>query len=145
MACLLETRDVVCFSGDRYYKIKFVCFAILRFIPSQVIHVLFFSFPSQSFPSTIQQTYRPPMSAKNASIAKVVCCDGNFAALTSNGEVFTFSIPLPNSGSVDGGKEKSTVKPQRVWDLRNQYRAAKVIKQFPLIIQSNPMTSQRCL
>lgn len=66
------------------------------------------SFPTNSFPSQIQP-YRPPQALKPAHIAKIICGDassssatdvtgaGVFAALSSNGELFTFSVSLPTS------------------------------------------------
>lgn len=90
MACLLETNDVVCLCNDIYFKINF---------------------PTQTFPSEIA-TYRPPQAVRNASIQKITSCENTFAALSSNGELFMFT--LPSAG---------VVKPQRVWALRKQFSA----------------------
>ena len=91
------------------------------------------SFPTQAFPSEIQP-YRPPQAVKDAHISKITSCDDVFAALSSNGEVFTFSVPnlgstmesgsVPLSeGRVGGG---APFKPQRVWALRKKFSAVKV-------------------
>ncbi|KAH8104396.1 hypothetical protein DFH11DRAFT_1733872 [Phellopilus nigrolimitatus] len=61
-------------------------------------------FPTASFPPALT-AYRPPAAQNNAAIAKVICCENAFAALSSNGEIFTFSFPA------------------RVWALRKQFSA----------------------
>ena len=79
-----------------------------------------------SFPTTIQP-YRPPQSLKDA-IIKLTSCDETFAALSSNGEVFTFSAsPAPNSDAStgDGRTAGSVSKPQRVWALRKKFSAVR--------------------
>lgn len=79
-----------------------------------------------SFPTTIQP-YRPPQSVKDA-IIKLTSCDETFAALSSNGEVFTFSAsPAPNldSSTGDGRTAGSVSKPQRVWALRKKFSAVR--------------------
>ncbi|KAH8115826.1 hypothetical protein DFH11DRAFT_1830886 [Phellopilus nigrolimitatus] len=118
MSVLLTSSDVLCFEGGRSFKINF---------------------PTASFPPALT-AYRPPAAQKNAAIAKVVCCENAFAALSSNGEMFTFSFPAVGSSSVieanatqskegKGGisavSNAATVKPQRVWALRKQFSAVK--------------------
>ncbi|KAI5119669.1 hypothetical protein M0805_007759 [Coniferiporia weirii] len=109
MACLLESQDIICFYNGRNFKINF---------------------PTQNFPSEIQ-AYRPPMAQNNASIAKVVCCDFTFAALSSNGELFTFTLNPPSSADMNATQNKvlpgaaTVVRPQRVWALRKQFSAVK--------------------
>ncbi|KLO18230.1 hypothetical protein SCHPADRAFT_820098 [Schizopora paradoxa] len=105
MACLLKTLDVVCFWNGRHFKINF---------------------PTQIFPSEIQ-TYRPPMALNNASIAKVVCHEGSgtFAALSVNGETFTFSLNAPPVSTDGAMHDKHLIKPQRIWALRKQFSAVK--------------------
>ncbi|KAL5530926.1 hypothetical protein ACEPAG_3802 [Sanghuangporus baumii] len=110
LAVLLSSRDVHCFQNGRNFKINF---------------------PTQSFPSEIQ-VYRPPMAQHNANIAKVVNCDNTFAALSSNGEVFTFTFNEPASVFSSDPNAPSTkavsvtpVKPQRIWALRKQISAVK--------------------
>lgn len=111
------------------------------------------SFPAQGFPSEIQ-AYRPPQAVNNAAIAKVVCSSGGgenlFAAVSENGEIFTFGpTDVGSSGGGGGGggfggggggeergeKERererereraATVRPQRVWALRKQWSAVRV-------------------
>lgn len=70
------------------------------------------------------------MATNSAHIRKVTSCDGQFAALTINGEVFTFTLDAPSSGSGAGGEgsggKGKIVVPQRVWALRKQYNAVRV-------------------
>lgn len=114
------------------------------------IRIIAHSFPAQGFPSEIQ-AYRPPQAVNNAAIAKVVCSSGGgenlFAAVSENGEIFTFGptdVGSSGGGSVGGGgfgddkerekerdrereREKvATVRPQRVWALRKQWSAVRV-------------------
>ncbi|KAJ7749583.1 hypothetical protein DFH07DRAFT_1035022 [Mycena maculata] len=102
MACLLDTQDVVCIWNDRYIKIIF---------------------PIHAFPSEIQP-YRPPqaMKLKDAHIAKITSCEDTFAALSANGELFTFSVPDPGETDTNAGRGLG-FKPQRVWALRKQFSA----------------------
>ncbi|KAJ7112425.1 hypothetical protein C8R43DRAFT_1040712 [Mycena crocata] len=102
MACLLDTQDVVCIWNDRYIKIIF---------------------PIHAFPSEIQP-YRPPqaMKLKDAHIAKITSCEDAFAALSSNGELFTFAVPDPSETDANAGRGQG-FKPQRVWALRKQFSA----------------------
>lgn len=88
-----------------------------------------------AFPSGIQP-YRPPQSIKDSHISKITSCDETIAALSSNGEVFTFSAPPPNQ-STSSHTESSSVelqnrntkpaafKPQRVWALRKKFSSVK--------------------
>ena len=87
-----------------------------------------------AFPSGIQP-YRPPQSVKDSHISKITSCDETIAALSSNGEVFTFSAP-PNqptpshteSSSVELQNRNTkpvTFKPQRVWALRKKFSSVK--------------------
>ena len=78
-----------------------------------------------TFPSGIQP-YRPPQSVKDSHISKITSCDETIAALSSNGEVFTFSAPssshADNAAEVQNRNTKSaTFKPQRVWALRKKF------------------------
>lgn len=98
MACLLETQEVICIWNDRSVKINF---------------------PSHGFPSEIQP-YRPPQAIRGTQITKIVSSDELFAALSSNGELFTFSVP--NNVDTDPVLSKS-FRPQRVWALRKQFSA----------------------
>ncbi|KAJ7085719.1 hypothetical protein B0H15DRAFT_846085 [Mycena belliarum] len=104
MACLLDTQDVVCLWNDRYIKIVF---------------------PTHAFPSEIQP-YRPPqvMNLKDAHIAKITSCEDTFAALSCNGELFTFVVPDPSDADTNSGRGQG-FKPQRVWALRKQFSAVR--------------------
>lgn len=99
MACLLLTGEVVCVWSGGVSKI---------------------SFPTQRFSSEIS-VYRPPQAIKGQNITKLRSCDDIIAALSSNGEVFTFtSQPI---GEGDSAKSSPTFKPQRIWALRRQFSA----------------------
>ncbi|KAG2131671.1 hypothetical protein DEU56DRAFT_454262 [Suillus clintonianus] len=99
MACLLVTGEVMCVWSGGVSKI---------------------SFPTQRFPSEIS-VYRPPQAIKGQIITKLTSCDDTIAALSSNGEVFTFtSQPI---GEGDSAKSSPTFKPQRIWALRRQFSA----------------------
>ncbi|KAG5646993.1 hypothetical protein DXG03_001717 [Asterophora parasitica] len=101
MSCLLVTQDVICIWNDRHTKIIF---------------------PGHAFPSEMQP-YRPPQAIQDAKIAKITSCDDTFAALSFNGELFTFSVSNPSESA--SAKEKSGLKPQRVWALRKKFSAVK--------------------
>ena len=109
MVVLLESGDVLCFWNGRSFKVNF---------------------PTQTFPSEIQP-YRHPMAQSKASIAKIAHCPGEetFAALSSNGEVFTFALGPP-SAAPTGEQHQAPVgnpgRPQRTWALRKQFSAVKV-------------------
>ena len=98
---LLVTNQVECIWNDRQTRIIF---------------------PVHAFPTGIEP-YRPPQSIKDSCISKIVCCDETFAALSSNGEVFTFSSP---NTTPDGTGDGKGFKPQRVWALRKKFSAVKV-------------------
>ncbi|KZP19714.1 hypothetical protein FIBSPDRAFT_1024492 [Athelia psychrophila] len=96
MACLTAAQDVICIMNDRHFKINF---------------------PMHAFPSEMR-VYRPPQAMRDANIAKITSCDDTFAALSSNGEVFTFTVPV----SADAHAPSDVrIKPQRVWALRKQF------------------------
>jgi hypothetical protein len=62
-------------------------------------------------------------------IEKVTSCGQTFAALSSIGDVFTFSLPNPAEDvSKDGRDRHVTVKPQLIWALRKSFTAVKVGK-----------------
>ncbi|KAH9921080.1 hypothetical protein B0H21DRAFT_767048 [Amylocystis lapponica] len=103
LACLLITQDVVCVWNDGHFKVNF---------------------PAHAFPSEIA-VYRPPHANNNASIQKITSCDNTFAALTHNGELFTFSVSAPSEGGGGSSKSRTTIVPQRVWALRKQFSAVK--------------------
>ncbi|KAJ7864863.1 hypothetical protein B0H14DRAFT_2735954 [Mycena olivaceomarginata] len=90
MACLLDTQDVVCIWNDRYIKIIF---------------------PTHAFPSEIEP-YRPPqaMKLKDAHIAKITSSEDTIAALSSNGELFTFPVPDPSDTDANAGRGFSAVR-----------------------------------
>lgn len=95
-----------------------------------------FSFPAYSFPSEFV-AYRPPQAAtrNSASIDKITSCEDTFAALSSSGEVFTFSLPPPPDVGASATKSRFVVQPQRVWALRKQFSAVRVCR--PLFFCDN--------
>ncbi|KAH6915615.1 hypothetical protein BKA70DRAFT_1178804 [Coprinopsis sp. MPI-PUGE-AT-0042] len=104
MVGLLQTQQVECVWNDRHYRINF---------------------PIHAFPSEIQP-FRPRQAIKDSHVAKVTSCGDLFAALSFNGEVFTFSPPQETSDGNDSHhSSKSTFKPQRVWALRKKFSAVK--------------------
>lgn len=92
------------------------------FAQMKLLSHTFLSFPTQTFPSEIV-TYRPPQAVRNTSIQKITSCENTFAALSTNGELFTFTLPTTGA-----------VKPQRVWALRKQFSAVTVrlFSGFPI-------------
>ncbi|KAF9483060.1 hypothetical protein BDN70DRAFT_874303 [Pholiota conissans] len=98
---LLVTRHVECIWNDVHYRI---------------------SFPLNSFPTGIEP-YRPPLSVRDSLISKVTCCDDTFAALSLNGEVFTFTPPKSTGDNFS--REGRAFAPQRVWALRKKFSAVK--------------------
>lgn len=76
---------------------------------------IFHSFSTSGFPSTIQP-YRPP---PRTNISKVMASEeGSFAALSSVGEVFTFTVPLHTDTTFTA---KEDIKPHLAWALRKQF------------------------
>lgn len=77
----------------------------------------------QTWPSEITP-YRPPQANV---ITKVTACDGAFAALSSHGEVFTFSSPSPATAdaAAAAAAKGPLIKPQRVWALRKKFSAVR--------------------
>lgn len=60
-------------------------------------------------------------------IEKVTSCGTTFAALSSIGDVFTFSLPNPLDDVSKEAKDRHvTVKPQLIWALRKSFTAVKV-------------------
>ncbi|KAI0057376.1 hypothetical protein BV25DRAFT_1973088 [Artomyces pyxidatus] len=106
MACLLATKEVILLSRDVQLRINF---------PSDGFH----NMPSDFL------AYRPPHAINNTSISKVICNDSIFAAVSANGEMFTFSAPSEGESASTGKEKGPIVKPQRVWALRKQWSAVR--------------------
>ncbi|GAA5904198.1 hypothetical protein JCM6882_003976 [Rhodosporidiobolus microsporus] len=109
-ACLLESRDVVVLYHEAFLKI---------------------AFPLTPFPSRIV-AYRPPQVSAKPSIRKIASCGNTFAALSSLGDVFTFTLDSGSTGAAsiaDGTSSpghalaRLTPKPQRIWNLRRTHTA----------------------
>ena len=82
------------------------------------------SFPAHSFPPEIC-VYHPPYTTRHTNIAKITSCDDTFAALSSGGEVFTFSVSSPSDGEASK-RDRAAIKPQLVWALRKQFSGVRV-------------------
>lgn len=104
MICLLDTFEVICFHHDVNFRISFTT-------PRPLL---------ESFP------FRPPQSTLRPMMKKVTSCGNNFAAVSSIGDVFTFSLPNPAEDvSKDARDRHVTVRPQLVWALRKGFTAVK--------------------
>ncbi|ORX33429.1 hypothetical protein BD324DRAFT_606179 [Kockovaella imperatae] len=104
MICLLDSYEVVCFHHDVNFRITFSTPRIL----------------SDAFP------FRPPQSTIKPMIKKVTSCGTMFGALSSIGDVFTFSLPNPAEDvSKDIRDRHVNVKPQLIWALRKSFTAVK--------------------
>ncbi|GJN90353.1 hypothetical protein Rhopal_003364-T1 [Rhodotorula paludigena] len=127
-ACLLESREVVVLYHEAYIKV---------------------AFPLEPFPRHMM-AFRPAQADSKPSIRKIASCGNTFAALSSLGDVFTFTLdsgsatsapsnPLSSSmaafsglSSGGGGSDgtaspgrgsRLAVKPQRIWTLRRKFTA----------------------
>ncbi|KAI0714213.1 hypothetical protein C8T65DRAFT_573631 [Cerioporus squamosus] len=107
LACLMDTQEVVCLWNDGHFKVVFPPYA----------------FPSETIP------YRPPQAKSKSGISieidKITSCEDTFAALSSTGELFTFSLPSPPESGTSASKSRFNVQPQRVWALRKQFSAVR--------------------
>ena len=104
MVCLLDNHEVICFHHDTSFRINFSTPRIL----------------SDAFP------YRPPHSSLKPSITKVTSCGQTFAALSSIGDVFTFTLPNPlEDVSKDMRDRHVTVKTNLIWALRKRFTAVR--------------------
>ncbi len=87
------------------------------------------SFPPYAFPSEAIP-YRPPQakgkSGLSIEIDKITSCEDSFAALSSTGELFMFTLPSPPESGTSASKSRFNVQPQRVWALRKQFSAVRV-------------------
>lgn len=110
-ACLLESRDVVVLCHEAYVKI---------------------SFPLTPFPSKML-VYRPPSLGAKPSIRKIASCGNTFAALSSLGDVFTFSLDSGSTSATSSGGDgtsspgygsRLTPKTQRLWNVRRSFTSA---------------------
>lgn len=140
MACLLESHDVLCLYNDSHFRVTsvpslpFTQIYTANLITKHVLVSRTCRFPAHGFPSEIK-IYRPPQAVRSTSIEKITTCDNVFAALSSNGELFTFSLPNPpftaesasGAGSAGQGRNREVVRPQRVWALRKKFSAVKVL------------------
>lgn len=121
MICLLDTHEVLCFHRDTSFKISFSTPRVL----------------SDAYP------FRPPQSTLKPSIVKVTSCGAAFAALSSIGDVFTFTLPNPLEDlSKDSRDRHVTVKPQMIWALRKSFTAVKVRSQSLMLVRANTIVSR---
>lgn len=118
-ACLLESRDVVVLYHEAYIKV---------------------AFPLDPFPRHMM-AFRPGQAEAKPSISKLAACGNTFAALSSLGDVFTFTLDsgtgasMPTSslsgatlasGGGDGTASPGRAarfapKPTRIWTLRRSF------------------------
>ncbi|RPD64492.1 hypothetical protein L226DRAFT_506238 [Lentinus tigrinus ALCF2SS1-7] len=107
LACLLDTQEVICLWNDGHFKVVFPPYA----------------FPSETIP------YRPPQAVSKSGLSieidKITSCEDTFAALSSKGELFMFSLPSPPESGTGASKSRFNVQPQRVWALRKQFSAVR--------------------
>lgn len=120
MVCLVDTYEVICFHHDANFKISYV-----TFIPYQLGGRASADIVSFPIPRSGGFGYRPPHLANKAMIKKVTSSAVTFAALSSLGDVFTFSLPNPLEDISKDAKERHVnVKPQLIWGLRKKFTAA---------------------
>ncbi|GAA5990096.1 hypothetical protein JCM10908_005820 [Rhodotorula pacifica] len=122
-ACLLEYGDVIVLYREQYVKI---------------------AFPLSIFPSRML-VYHPPNCDAKSSIRKLAACGNTFAALSSHGDVFTFSLeagggysaasagpaasmsgyatPPGGTGAHTPTNGRIVPKTQRVWNIRRSFTA----------------------
>lgn len=104
MVCLLATNEVVCFHHDASFRINFSTPRILQ----------------ESFP------YKPPHASLKPAITKVTSCGPTFAALSTIGDVYTFSLPNPlEDVSKEARDRHVTVRTQLIWALRKRFTAVR--------------------
>jgi hypothetical protein len=104
MVCLLDTNEVICFHHDASFRINFSTPRILQ----------------ESFP------YKPPQSSLKPAITKVTSCGPTFAALSTIGDVYTFSLPNPLEDISKEARDRHvTVKTQLIWALRKRFTAVR--------------------
>lgn len=112
MACLLVTQDVILLYNDVHSRVTF---------PS----------PTRLLPSDFL-AYRPPQAARAITTARILCNEGTFATVSSAGEIFTFSVPIPPSPN----DRPLPIQPQRVWALRKQWSAVHVCHLLDTLLSS---------
>ncbi|KAM0792087.1 hypothetical protein ACM66B_004791 [Microbotryomycetes sp. NB124-2] len=102
-ACLLESREVVVLYSEGYVRV---------------------SFPATPFPVGMQP-YRPPHAESKLMIKKIVSSGTQFVALSSLGDVFSFSLETAATSSVESPHALARLapKPQRIWSLRRKFTA----------------------
>lgn len=102
-ACLLQSFDLVLLYGDAAVKLNF---------------------PMDRFP-TAMQVYRPPQIATKSQISKVSASSDTFAAVSSLGDVFAWTLDAPRSAGegIDGATTPVQIRPQRIWSLRKKFTA----------------------
>ncbi|KAJ9118635.1 hypothetical protein QFC22_003855 [Naganishia vaughanmartiniae] len=64
-------------------------------------------------------------ASSKTTITRITSCGMTFGALSSLGDVFTFSLANPIDMDIKDGGKGFTVKPQMVWALRKRFTAVK--------------------
>lgn len=115
LCILLSTKEVLCFANSTSFRINF---------------------PAQLFPSDIQPSFRPSKAlvARYRTMERITCTEDIFAAVSSSGDVFTWTILAGDSSSGHGATAGSNatinysnlIKPQRIWMSTKHFNAVKV-------------------
>ncbi|KAF8758016.1 chromosome condensation (RCC1) repeat [Rhizoctonia solani] len=92
-------EDLVCFWNGAHFRIQF---------------------PQPVFP----HRYQPPVNLGRIQISKITCNESAFAALTTAGEVFLFTLPDNPTSETESNPN---VRPQKVWALRRRVAAVRDI------------------
>lgn len=103
--CLLESGEVLVLHRDTHFRI---------------------AFPTTRLPVAMQP-YRPPKLSWRSVVTKIDGSDGNFIAITSMGDLFSWqldnpSLEAPSTASSNYGRD---IKPYRVWEERKVFTACK--------------------
>lgn len=104
-ACLLTSHDVVVYANETHFRV---------------------AFPMQRFSDDIAP-YRPAHHFSR-HISKITSGGQTFAALSSMGDVFAFTVQREESATRDKASVSRWIpKPQRVWSLRKKFLAVRDI------------------
>lgn len=102
-ACLLESSDVVVFHGDTHFRITFP-------VPRL---------------SSDMSVFRPRQSQPKPTIHKLTCSGTTFAALSGDGDLFTFVLEHPTGLRGSHTPKVTPPRPQLVWSVRRKFSAVR--------------------
>lgn len=117
MVYLGASGVVVCLWDGRSIRVPYVSYIPSQYNPSDSRS---FQLPNTIFPHA---SNKYTQLARSATITKLSTSDDIFGALSTDGELFIFSLPEPKATP---GGEKFAIKPQLVWALRKAFTAVKV-------------------